>query len=143
MEIKRQRISKEENCMLPDIKTYYKAVLTKTVGIRTRTKKPMDSVVWYMTKLTLHCSRKKKMVFSINHAGSIGYPYKKKNHWDSHLTIIKIRWTADIWCKNKTKFLKGSFKVLKENKIASWLGDISWFLKHAIKVVAIMENLVY
>lgn len=36
MEIKRQRISKEENCMLPDIKTYYKAVLTKTVGIGTR-----------------------------------------------------------------------------------------------------------
>lgn len=36
MEIKRQRISKEENFMLPDIKTYYKAVLTKRVGIGAR-----------------------------------------------------------------------------------------------------------
>lgn len=39
MEIKRQGISKEENRMLPDIETYYKAVITKPIGIGARIEK--------------------------------------------------------------------------------------------------------
>lgn len=97
----------EINYMLPDIKTYDKAVLIKT-GVDLRIARQTNGQCsMNTTEMTLPCSRE-RITFSINHDWLIGHRYRKRKLGFPFHTVYKIKQITDLKYKNREiKFFKG------------------------------------